>query len=313
MVATIASYRKDDLIGSILDLQAFEVASAFENKAADAVAVRNTVAKSMFRLASGADLVRPFLENWSALRAGFIEGEQRSQEVIAISKSGFADNSDAKIVDLLKERLRTPDDMKLQFRHLQGRLAADIQERGDERIPDPELASREFLEEVRRHTGMIHTDNPALRILEAVGVDLSEVGPDTTVADVGDMATFRKKLGVLNERLRLSLPDVIARVKEDRLPSGIISNAIRRFHPDTRKWDGSELNDRHLACLSAYADVTYVDKRTHEAFRLARQKSETFASLTRDVEKAGTYSDIAEQLSANFGNPSPAATPGERF
>ena len=33
-----------------------------DHYAADAAAVRNKVAKSMFRLASGADLVRPFLE-----------------------------------------------------------------------------------------------------------------------------------------------------------------------------------------------------------------------------------------------------------
>lgn len=145
--------------------------------------------------------------------------------------------------------------------------------------------------------------------MEALSIDLSEIGPDTTVADVGDMAAFRKKLTVLNERLLLSLPEVIARVREDRLPSGIISNAIRRFHPDTRKWDGSELNDRHLACLAAYADVTYVDKRTHEAFRLARQKSETFTSLVRHVEKAGEYRDIATQLAARFENPQDQGPP----
>lgn len=146
MVATIASYRKDDVIGSILDLQAFEVAAAFENLATDAAAVRNKVANSMFRLTSGADLVRPLLENWSALRVGFIEGEQRSQEIIAISKSGFAGISDTKIVDLLGERLRAPDDMQRQFQHMHGHLAADIRKRGDERIHDPERSSREFLE-----------------------------------------------------------------------------------------------------------------------------------------------------------------------
>ncbi|RWX58876.1 hypothetical protein EN780_35755 [Mesorhizobium sp. M4B.F.Ca.ET.089.01.1.1] len=84
------------------------------------------------------------------------------------------------------------------------------------------------------------------------------------------------------------------------MPSGIIYNAIRRFHPDTHEWDGSELTDRYLACLAAYADVTYVDKRTYEACRLARQKSETFAALARHVEKAGSYEAIPGQLAARF-------------
>ena len=66
-------------------------------------------------------------------------------------------------------------------------------------------------------------------------------------------------------------------------------------------WDGSELADRYLACLAAYADVTYVDKRTHEASRQARQKSKVFASLVHRIEKAGEYGKIAGQLSTQFG------------
>src|SRR5213080_596695 len=57
------------------------------------------------------------------------------------------------------------------------------------------------------------------------------------------------------EHLGLPWPELRARVKEDRLPSGIIHKAIARFHPDTREWDGSELADRYLACLAAYADL----------------------------------------------------------
>ncbi|ESZ66643.1 hypothetical protein NL532_10120 [Mesorhizobium sp. C120A] len=298
LVAAIASFQKEDLVGSVLDLQAFEVAAAFENVSADPEMVRNEAAKRMFRLTSGADLVRPFLENWSALRAGFSASEERSQEVVAISKSDFAGMSDVKIVDLIKGELLPKDAMLQRLWGLHGRLAADIKERGDDRIVDPELTSREFFEDVVSRYGAISTDNPALRILEMFGVGMSEIGPNTTVADVGDLATFRKKLVLLNYRLGLPLPEVVAKVKEERLPSGIIFNAIRTLHPDTRKWDGSELTDWHMSCLAAYADVTYVDKRTHEAFRIARQKSKTFASLARDVKKAGSYSDIAAQLSA---------------
>jgi hypothetical protein len=68
-------------------------------------------------------------------------------------------------------------------------------------------------------------------------------------------------------------------------------------HPDTSEWDGSELADRYMACLAAYADITYVDKRTHEGSRQARQKSKVFASLVRRIEKAGGYSEIADHLS----------------
>ncbi|CAN7262946.1 hypothetical protein [Mesorhizobium caraganae] len=301
LVAAIASAREEDIVGSIVDLQSFEVAAAFQNPAADASAVRDEAARKMFRFASGADLICPFLENWTALRQAFAESEQRSREVVAISKSDFAGNSSAKIVDLLKEKLRAPRYIQLQFQRMHGRLASDIQRRGDRRIPDAELSSQAFIDEVIQFGGeVIRPDNPGLRILRACGLDLSDVSPTTTVADVGDLSAYRKKLALINENLDLPWLELVARVKEDRLPSGIIYNAIRRLHPDTREWDGSELTDRELACLSAYADVVYVDKRTHEAFRQARQKSNELNALTRHIEKTGEYSLIPGQLAARF-------------
>jgi hypothetical protein len=270
------------------------------------VAVREEASKGMFRLASGADLVRPFLQHWTELRQDFAERVQRNGEVVAISRSNFAGNSNEKIVDLLRGGLRAPEDVQRQFQRLYGKLSTDIRDRGDKRISNSELSSLTFLDEVRR-LGMeaIPADNPALRILEVSGVGLSEIGPETTVGDVGNMAIFRRKLELLNEYLSLPFQELKARVKEDRLPSGIISKAIARYHPDTREWDGSELADRYLACLAAYADITYVDKRTHEASRQARQKSKTFASLVHHMEKDGEYSEIATQLSAHFGRRRP--------
>jgi len=301
MVAALSSFQGEDVIGTVVDLQAFEVAAAFKNPAADVMSIRNEAAKRMFRLASGAELVRPFLQNWKELRQAFAEREQRNGEIVAISRSKFTDNSEEKIVDLLKGTVRAPEDIRRQFQRLHGKLSTDMKQRGDRRILDADSSSRAFLEEVQRlGVDAISANNPVLAILKASGIDLSEIGPETTIGDVGDIAVFRRKLEVLNRSLNLPFEELKARVNEDRLPSGIISNGVARYHPDTREWDGSELADRYLACLAAYADVTYVDKRTHEASRQARVKSAAFASLVRHMEKAGGYSEIAGQLSALF-------------
>jgi hypothetical protein len=45
--------------------------------------------------------------------------------------------------------------------------------------------------------------------------------------------------------------------------------------------------------LVAYADITFVDKRTHEALRKARPKLPELAAILKRVEKAGDYSAIA--------------------
>lgn len=297
LVAIVAPFRKDGIVGSIVDLQLFEVATAFNAPAADVLSVRNNAEDGMFRLSSGADLVRPFLQQWSVFRPAFIEQEARGREIIAISRSDFAGNSDAKVVDLLRGKARTRVDTNQQFERLHERLSVDIGERGDKRIFDPKQASQAFLDDARRFDmDMTSAEGPALQILRTFDVELSEIGPKTTLADVGKLAIFRRKLKGLNKSLGLPWPELKARVAENRLPSGIIAGAIAQYHPDMRERDGSELIDRYLACLSAYADVTYVDRRTHEASRQARQKQPIFDRLVHRIEKAPHYSQIANQL-----------------
>lgn len=299
MVAAVSSFRNQGVAGAVVDIQSAEIAVAFNEPSADVVAIRDEVAKSIFRLCSGADLVRPLLPYWAELQHYFAERKQRNGEIVAISRSNFAKNSEEKIVELLKGKVRAPEDIQQQFARLHRNLSSDIRERGDQRIQDPERSSRDFLDDVKRlGLQVVSGDNPARRILELSGIELSEIDSDTTVGDVGSMAVFRKKLALLNQNIGLPWAELKARVTERRLPSGAISSAIARYHPDTHEWDGSELADRYLACLAAYADVTYVDKRTHEASRQAKQKSREFAAVVHRIEKDGEYSAIAAQIVA---------------
>lgn len=83
---------------------------------------------------------------------------------------------------------------------------------------------------------------------------------------------------------------------ESRLLCGVIQSAVADHRPDSAEWKGSDLPDTYLACLSAYADVTYVDKRTYEALRQARPKLPKLAAIVRRVEKAADYGTVARHL-----------------
>ena len=300
MIASITSIAGDDIVGSVVDIQAAEARIAFKEPAASVESIRDEASKTLFRLVSGAEAVRPFVQSWPELGPELAGQQARSRETIAISRSGFAGMSDVKIVDLLKRASRKPEDIQRQLETLHARLSQDIRERGDKRIPDAERTSAVFIDDVNR-LGMatLGTDNPALTILSLFDVDISEIGPETTVGDVGAISIFRKKLRVLNQYLGLPWHELKARINEDRLPSSVIQSGVARFHPDTKEWDGSELPDRHLACLSPYANITYVDKRTHEAFRKARLKLERFAKIAGRVEKAGEYISVLNLLAAD--------------
>lgn len=127
-------------------------------------------------------------------------------------------------------------------------------------------------------------------------VDLSEIGPDMTVNELGDLAAFRRRLRLVNERLGFSWPDLKTRVTEARLPSGLVQSALRQHRQDLPERKGGELIDQYLVCVAPYADVTYVDKRMHEDDKRARMASPEFAALVGRIEKAGSYGEIVRQL-----------------
>jgi len=297
LVATIASIRGEEIPGSILDIQSFEIRAAFEAPESSLLEVRDFAAKNIIRILSGAELIRPFVESWPVLQSEFARSEARKREIVAISRSNFADISNVKISTLLRGKTQTSTEIQNNVSRFHNRLAQDIRQRGDRRIPDAESTSRNFFEEVRRFGSSIASGpNPGLQILLANDIDPSEIGPSTTVGDIAALAAFQKKLSVINRNLNLPWPQLKARAKERRLPSGVIQSALSKFRPDTMEWKGSDLTDAYLCCLSPYVDVTYVDKRTHEAARRARKKSKEFAAITRQISKAAHYNDVVGQL-----------------
>lgn len=298
LVASIAPITSDDAPGSIIDILAFEVAEAFRHPLANAVAIRDRVAQSLFRCGPGRAAVRPYIANLEQMRDEFWRREQRDQEIIAISRSRYIDIGQTKVVDLLRGHWRSTEDVEQQLTRMTQRLADDIRERGDKRIHEAGLVAAKFMDDVRCDARMAQAgrkETPLQNLLPD-DIDVSDITPETTLDEIGDLAAFRRRLRLVNDILGLPWLELKARVAEARLPSGVIQSALRRHRQDLPERKGSELIDEYLACLAPYADVTYVDKRMHEAATRARRASPEFAALIRRIEKAGGYPGIARQL-----------------
>ena len=294
MVASLKSLTDASVVGGIIDVQAMEVAAAFNGPGLTLTGVRDIAAAGMFTLGSGSDIVRPFKDTWSPVSEGFARQGQRHREIVAISRSDFAGVGHLKVADLLNQAARSPEEAAQRLGQMNVRLEKDIQTRGDKRIRNPAQTSRAFIEGVARMGSEVaRGPHPVLQILSMIGVDRSEIGPETTIDDLGRLSTFRKKLETVNRLLGFPFQDLKAKVTGERLPSSVIQAAVEEFRPDTPEWKGSDLPDSYLATLSAYADVTFVDKRTHEALRQARPKLPELAAILKRVEKAGDYSAIA--------------------
>jgi hypothetical protein len=298
MVATIASVAAGDAPGSVIDILALEVTEAFKQPRADVVAIRDRVAQVIFRCGTGRATIGPYVASLEQLRDEFRRHAERAREIVALSRSSYIDIGKTKVAGWLKGRWRSPEDAEGRVANLTGLLAEDIRQRGDKRIADAATVAARFMVSVRANASVAQgmQKEPSPDMLLPQDVDRSDIGPDTTVDEMGDLAVFRHRLRLVNDVLGLPWTDLRARVTEARLPSGVVQSALRRHRQHLPEWKGSELIDQYLACLAPYADITYVDKRTHEVVTRARRASAQFAAVIRRVEKAGAYADISRQL-----------------
>jgi len=298
MMAWVRPFTGEEGLGSVVDILAAEVAAALEPSNTDILTIRDRVAERFIKFGTGEQAIRPYLAIWRQLQPKLWQREERAREIIAISRSKYLDISKIKVVEWLNSQIRTPADANRQIESLRQRLAEDIRSRGDERIPNASNVAANFFDDIKRNSAFLNSGipNPALQYLLKQGIDEADIKLETTMEEIFDLITFRQQLRPVSSILGISWSDLKASVSMDRIPSWIIQNALRKYRQDLPRREGGELTDSHLACLAAYADITYVDKRTKENFTRARQKSPEFAAIVRRVEKAGHYRDIAQHL-----------------
>jgi hypothetical protein len=299
LVSWVAPVSSEEGIGSIVDILGFEVLAALTpNRTAGEV--RDHVAFKLIKFGAGWQALRPYEGYWAILQEQAWERQERARELVAISRSKYNDMSKVKLTELERGVIRSPEDRDRQLKLLGGRLAEDIQLRGDQRIRNPAASADRFFDDVKLRAAALTPDvsNPTHEIMRLHGIEPSEMGPDATPADVGDLAAFRHRLHVMSRIVNVPFEELKFKVSKERLPSLVIQGAIDRYRQDTPERKGSDLTDNYLACLSTYADVTYVDKRTLENIRRAEQKHPELNALLRRVEKASNYQMIAGQLSS---------------
>lgn len=132
--------------------------------------------------------------------------------------------------------------------------------------------------------------------IKVSGLELDDINLSATFGETMDLLTFQKRLRIIAEISGLPWQELKRTVMQSRLPVSVIEKGIRDYGQDQPERKGSELNDIYLLSLAAYADVTYVDKRTLESVRRTEKKIPGFNQLVRRVEKARNYNEISASL-----------------
>jgi hypothetical protein len=298
LVAWISSANNQAGLGSIVDILAFEAKVAYEFPTFSVEQVRDHVLSTIIRVGAGEHAITPYIDIWEDLRPPLWQQERRAREIVAISRAKLNDISEDKAADFVHGRIRPLDEAMLRLQAQQSLLANDIKNRGDKRIPDANSVASKFYQEVAEENITFYPgrSRPGLAYLQKLDIDEEDIHPDTLMGELMELAEFRKKLHVAHQYINVPWTELKRSVTPNRIPSWLIENSLKKHGQDLPERKGSELNDNHLACLSAYVDLSYVDKRTKENFRRALEKNTNLGKIIKRIEKASNYDQVRHDL-----------------
>lgn len=285
--------------GTVVTVLGQEILAALDNPDASWSEVRVRAKPRLIQVGAGSEMLGAAPRAWLALRSEFAAQADRDRKVVAFTRVKTIDLAEKPISDLLNGRLRRDADLARHLDLMAGTYAVNIAQRGDRRIDDPGALAAEFIQRVERMAAPMPASAAelVLRVLAEQGVGADDFGPESTVGEILALCLFRTQVQLAAEAVGVTDPHALRRIRPDQIPSWFIAQALERHVPDVPSREGGELNDTHLACLAAYADVTLVDKRTWEGVRRLRQKNPEVASLLGRIERAAGLHEIIEVLS----------------
>ncbi|WP_321927598.1 hypothetical protein [Paraburkholderia guartelaensis] len=303
MVTWVSAEQPNAMPGSVLDILSAEVRAAYARPDLDAVGVRDAARSTLLAYGKGIDVAPPSLSDWRQLRPLIDEQQKHSQKVAAISPWREFEIDSARLAGWLDKPLQSAETIDMRLSEVRQRLEAEIETRGDKRIESAADMADDFMSDVAANVQEALTADatipPPLRILLKAGLEPDDIQPQTTFRDAMEVVIFRERLKLAAEVAHLPWPKVKEVLTRDRIPSAIISEALRTHGQDQPERKGSDINDASLLCLAPYADKTFVDKRTLESVRRAKQKVPILRDFLGDVRKAASYRDIITALTSS--------------
>lgn len=85
-------------------------------------------------------------------------------------------------------------------------------------------------------------------------------------------------------------------LKEDNCPTWLLWKELYKIRIKAQRASGSDINDGFLAGLCLYADLTIVDKRTHEYLTQIKRKSKILKEHINQFEKLSHYYQLLDYL-----------------
>lgn len=275
-------------LASISHILAAEAIAASEGYK-DLIAIRDRARSLLLRTGSGREAIGDKGWVWEVVRPQLLARKGRDDFVAAVLPVRTFDENRT-IGEICESAINSPGERREQLKRIYRHV---FNEAFTSNGGDPARArqwTEDFMDMVLPGLPQPGTSVRDLLVSSLVGqgIDASEIRDDCVLADLSRLGIFRSQLRVIASETGRSFDD-LKRIPMDALPSRVISEALKRHGQKRDLRPGSDLHDGHLAVLAAYCDTLYVDKRTSEDFRRARQKEPWLDGLIGEIAKAPDF------------------------
>lgn len=281
-------------IGDITDIAAAEAISCCEGISDPKLVARNAK-RILLKLGHGRQLVGNHPDSWMMLRSHIIQRAEWERAIPVVSRFN-GPHSKMTIKTLLQGELAKPDEISRRLEAVQAQIEAQIRDRGDRRIRDPNAIAKAFRDSVYE---MVENPKSVKSLIESIylnaGLLPEEINENQTFEYIDELAKFRTKLRVIAPKSGYDFEYLRTKVRMDCCPHWIIPRELTVHTPLLSEIRGSDLSDGYHAVLAAYVDFLLVDKRVAESFRRLSQNKKIQRIINR-VSKASDFTKITDQL-----------------
>jgi hypothetical protein len=259
-------------VGTVLDVQASEIRARLVDGAASYQQILSRARPDVLAFGDAKN-VADLLEE-AELIAHARERIQRRRIVASIARTQVSE-PDVTQRRVAVERYRAPlttilSNFEREERHLTSQLTAV----GDRRLVEQDKIAKRFFDELRvdvkaAAVGGNVTLTDALRRIGIEDVDLARL---TSADQIADKYIWKRQSRILARIAGVSVNAVEA-LRRSEIPSLHLCEHISASRSGSHRAEGGDVDDASLACLSLYASLTSVDKRTAEYIRQIRRRS----------------------------------------
>lgn len=291
-IAWCSSRLGGHLLGSVVDLLAFEIQALSTNRPVDEENIRSRVVR--YGRAQNLD----WIQHWRDLRPIVQERMEREREVASIAHVATEPIPDRPLLSFRNATFKDLKDVRREFDIRSSILSGQLSLHGDRRLEDPDRVARRFFEEqyteqirLRRHPG-----SSLAQFLSSIGLSTSDVPADVSAEELERVASFKKRARVACSNTEIDFDTVWPAIRRSELPSEIIQLAIRRGRQTALRASGGDLADSYIASFCPYVDRVVVDKRTCEYLRQGCRRHPWISEYFGSVLSVASYGDLPAAL-----------------